>query len=164
MGIRGLWNVSSISKFLASSLCLKSHLLQQAVSAASQKRTLTEIAVSEGFDQQRHQDRCLILGIDARCAVHFHNSATINTNTLISKYMDESGTKGHWERDRYASRREFGCSCPVLSSLPPLDPAHYPRLCLRWSGSTFQETRETSFERQGEEETSLAFDTISEIH
>ncbi|KAF8188688.1 PIN domain-like protein [Pholiota molesta] len=44
MGIRGLWNV---------------------ISAASQKRMLTQIAVSEGFDQQRRQERCLILGIDA---------------------------------------------------------------------------------------------------
>jgi hypothetical protein len=44
---------------------LKKTLLQ-AVSPASQIRTLTHIAVTEGFEQDRHQKRCLFIGIDAR--------------------------------------------------------------------------------------------------
>ena len=39
----------------------------QALSPASQVRTLTHITVTEGFEQDRHQMQCLFIGIDARC-------------------------------------------------------------------------------------------------
>jgi hypothetical protein len=38
----------------------------QAVSPASEIRSLTQIAVTEGFEKKRHPERCLFIGIDAR--------------------------------------------------------------------------------------------------
>jgi hypothetical protein len=64
MGIRDLWLVYSS---LAHSFHVPKIALLQAVSPASQIRTLTHIAVTEGFEQDRHRMRCLFIGIDARC-------------------------------------------------------------------------------------------------
>jgi hypothetical protein len=63
MGIRDLWLVYS-SLELSFHVTKKSPL--QAVSPASQIRTLTNIAVTEGFEQHRRHMRCLLIGIDAR--------------------------------------------------------------------------------------------------
>ncbi|KAF8904707.1 hypothetical protein CPB84DRAFT_1835590 [Gymnopilus junonius] len=40
-----------------------------ALAPASEARTLTQIAITEGFDQHRHSDRCLHIGIDARLVI-----------------------------------------------------------------------------------------------
>ena len=63
MGIRDLWLVCS---GLESSFYVPKKTPLQAVSPASQTRTLTHIAVTEGFEQDRHQKRCLFIGIDTR--------------------------------------------------------------------------------------------------
>ena len=64
MGIRDLWLVY-LSLELIFYVPNKAPL--QAVSPASQRRTLTRIAITEGFEQDRHQMRRLFIGIDARC-------------------------------------------------------------------------------------------------
>ncbi|KAF8969668.1 PIN domain-like protein [Flammula alnicola] len=48
-------------------MCVKilKKLLLQALSAASQTRTLTQIAVTEGFERKRHLEQCLYVGIDS---------------------------------------------------------------------------------------------------
>ena len=63
MGIRDLWLVCSS---LEPRFYVPKKVPLQAVSPASQMRTLTHIAVTEGFEQDRHQKRCLFIGIDAR--------------------------------------------------------------------------------------------------
>jgi hypothetical protein len=63
MGIRNLWLVCSS---LEPTLHVPKKAPFQAVSPASQMRTLTHISVAEGFEQDRRQKRCLFIGIDAR--------------------------------------------------------------------------------------------------
>jgi len=38
----------------------------QAVSPASEMRSLTQIAITEGFEKKLHPERCLFIGIDTR--------------------------------------------------------------------------------------------------
>ena len=84
MGIRDLWLVNS--SLLLSFRVLKIALLQ-AVSPASQVRTLTHIAVTEGFELDRHRMRCLFIGIDARCVCFTTLKALTH---LFSIWMNEA--------------------------------------------------------------------------
>ena len=63
MGIHDLWLVCSSSEC---SFHVSKKAPFQAVSPASQTRTLTHIAVTEGFEQDHRQKHCLFIGIDAR--------------------------------------------------------------------------------------------------
>jgi len=38
----------------------------QAVYPAAEERSLTQLAVTEGFEKKHHPEQCLIIGIDAR--------------------------------------------------------------------------------------------------
>ncbi|KAF8153351.1 PIN domain-like protein [Crassisporium funariophilum] len=56
-----------------------------ALSPASQSRTLTQVAVTEGFEYQRHRDRCLIIGVDA--------SIWMNEAQMAVKFRPGQGTR-----------------------------------------------------------------------
>jgi hypothetical protein len=62
MGINKLWNVSiySVLKLCVSTLQLQ--LLQP----AAQECSLTELAIQEGFETNRHGRRSIIIGVDVR--------------------------------------------------------------------------------------------------
>ncbi|PPQ82236.1 hypothetical protein CVT26_009348 [Gymnopilus dilepis] len=83
MGIRGLWKV---------------------VGPAGERRTLTQIVMTEGFEQKRHADRCLRIGIDA--------SIWMNQAQMIARYRKGKGTRAG---ENPAIRNLFNRLCRLLA-------------------------------------------------
>jgi len=130
MGINHLWKVSTLCvwrKFLIFIFFIKSRSLHPLP-----EEIISEIAVREGFESNRHGTGVVVVGIDARCVIQLLRLKLTHFSTSTWFYESQVSAVRDVSIYTQAKIQNFGS---FLSTCCLVTASYQCRICIWWSSS-----------------------------